>query len=62
MATSSLAKTFYIDSKKQAKNFVSMLADSVSAPSYNATTIKPKEISKERMFAIINKKLNEGCK
>ncbi|WP_294428371.1 hypothetical protein [uncultured Treponema sp.] len=57
MATSSLSKTFYIDSKKEAKAFVSMLANSSSNAAYNST-VRANQISKERMAAIISKKLN----
>ena len=60
MATSSLSKTFYLKSKKEAKNFVAMLADSVSNPIEIKTSVKTKSISEERMSAIINKKLNEN--
>ena len=60
MATSSLSKTFYLNSTKEAKNFIAMLADSVSNPVEIRTSVKTKSISEERMSAIINKKLNES--
>ena len=60
MATSSLSKTFYLNSTKEAKNFIAMLADSVSNPIEIKTSVKTKSISEERMTAIINKKLNES--
>ncbi|MBR5402477.1 MAG: hypothetical protein IK102_11790 [Treponema sp.] len=60
MATSSLYKTFYLNSTKEAKNFVAMLADSVNNPVKIKSSVKTKSISKERMTAIINKKLNEN--
>ena len=60
MATSSLSKTFYLNSTKEAKNFIAMLADSVSNPVEIRTSVKTKSISEERMTAIINKKLNES--
>ena len=62
MATSSLSKTFYLDSKEKAKAFVSMLADSVSEASDNTYAVKTNQISKERMAAIISKKVNEHNK
>ena len=60
MATSSLSKTFYINSTKEAKNFVAMLANSVNNPVEIKSSVKTKSISEERMTAIINKKLNEN--
>lgn len=60
MATSSLSKTFYLNSKKEAKNFVAMLANSVNNPVEIKSSVKTKSISEKRMTAIINKKLNEN--
>ena len=60
MATSSLYKTFYLNSTKEAKNFVAMLADSVNNPVNIKSSVKTKSISKEKMATIINKKLNEN--
>ena len=57
MATSSLSKTFYLNSKKEAKNFVSLLADSITSPSEINHSIKVNTISKERMSKIIKNKM-----
>lgn len=62
MATSSLSKTFYLNSKKEAKNFVSLLKESVSSPSEINHSIKVNTISKERMSEIIKKKINDKSK
>ncbi len=59
MATSSLSKTFYLNSKKEAKNFVSLLEDSISSPSEINHSVKVNTISKERMSKIIEKKIND---
>ena len=57
MATSSLSKTFYLNSKKEAKSFVSLLADSITSPSEINHSIKVNTISKERMSKIIKNKM-----
>lgn len=43
MATSSLYKTFYIDSKKEANAFVKMLVDSVKNPPKPRREVKVNE-------------------
>lgn len=45
MATSSLYKTFYINDKKESKNLLKMLMDSLKNPPEKIKTIQQKNIS-----------------
>ena len=59
MATSSLYKTFYIDSKKEANAFVKMLVDSVKNPPKPRREVKVNDGVDKSMLNFIDEYLNE---
>lgn len=59
MATSSLYKTFYIDSKKEANTFVKMLVDSVKKPLKARQNIETGTLSNSEWNKLIDVTLSE---
>ncbi|MBO7639339.1 MAG: hypothetical protein J6S91_10230 [Treponema sp.] len=54
MATSSLKKSFVINTKKEADAFVKLFADSLKNPPKSLDEVEYSTISKEQMAQIIN--------
>ncbi|MBQ9281498.1 MAG: hypothetical protein IJ207_04790 [Treponema sp.] len=59
MATSSLKKSFVINSKKEADAFVKMFADSLKNPPKPIKEVECGTISREQMTQIINARLGK---
>jgi len=59
MATSSLKKSFVINTKKEADAFVKLFADSLKNPPKPIDEVEYSTISKEQMAQIINAKLGK---
>lgn len=59
MATSSLKKSFVINTKKEADTFVKLFADSLKNPPKPIDEVEYSAISKEQMAQIINAKLGK---
>lgn len=60
MATSSLKKSFVINSKKEADAFVRLFADSLKNPPQPINEVCVSTISKEQMAKIIDAKLRKS--
>ena len=59
MATSSLKKSFVINSQKEADAFVKLFADSLKNPPQPIKEVSVSSISREQMAKIINAKLGK---
>lgn len=60
MATSSLKKSFVINTKKEADAFVKMFADSLKNPPKPIKEVEYSTISQEQMAKIINARLGKN--